>query len=185
MSTVLLPAASRLAQPWKNNGGITREVACCPAGAGFDFDWRISLAEVTTSGPFSIFPGMERSLTVLTGSMMLHLQAREPVELTQDSAPYAFPGDIPCTATLNSPVTDLNVMTRRDRFTAQIARASGHGMMRVKMPTDSAFLVVTAGEIETTSHHLRCYDALQIEGAQNLPIMAQHATIYVIGFTPG
>ena len=40
-----LPRDARVARPWKNGGGTTREVAVSPEGAGLDdFAWRISLA---------------------------------------------------------------------------------------------------------------------------------------------
>jgi environmental stress-induced protein Ves len=33
------------ATPWKNGGGVTREIAVHPQGAGFDdFVWRLSMA---------------------------------------------------------------------------------------------------------------------------------------------
>ncbi len=54
--------------PWKNGGGETVEIAVFPEGAGFkDFGWRISLASVASDGPFSAFPGIDRTLTVIDG----------------------------------------------------------------------------------------------------------------------
>lgn len=47
-------------QPWKNGGGTTRLLA---EGRG----WRISLASVTTSGPFSVFKGWWRHSLVVAG----------------------------------------------------------------------------------------------------------------------
>ncbi|MFN9927385.1 MAG: HutD family protein, partial [Phenylobacterium sp.] len=64
MTFTLLRAADRLAVPWKNGGGITRELAVWPPGASFDdFVWRVSMAEVHQDGPFSSFPGVDRILT--------------------------------------------------------------------------------------------------------------------------
>ena len=49
----LLRAAERRAEPWKNGGGVTREVAACGAEVETgDFDWRVSIAEVAAPGPF-------------------------------------------------------------------------------------------------------------------------------------
>ncbi len=54
--------------PWKNGGGETVEIAIAPAGASLDaFDWRISMACVASSGPFSRLPGIDRTLAVLAG----------------------------------------------------------------------------------------------------------------------
>jgi environmental stress-induced protein Ves len=60
------------AQPWKNGGGQTRELVCQPAGASLqDFDWRISVATIAASGPFSSYPGVDRSITLLAGDGVL------------------------------------------------------------------------------------------------------------------
>ena len=104
--------------PWKNGGGTTAEVAVFPAGAGFDaFDWRISMADVGGDGPFSIFPGIERTLVLIDGrgidlsvdGVLNRLDAQAPL--------LTFPGEAAATARLvGGPIRDLNVMTRRGRF---------------------------------------------------------------------
>jgi environmental stress-induced protein Ves len=54
--------------PWKNGGDETTEVAAGPPGASLEtFDWRISMAHIAQSGPFSLFPGVDRTLAVLSG----------------------------------------------------------------------------------------------------------------------
>ncbi|ARC89359.1 HutD family protein [Rhodovulum sp. MB263] len=103
--------------PWKNGGGLTWELAAFPEGAGFqDMLWRMSLAEVASDGPFSAFPGIDRTLTVLEGrGMRLDFGAGE-VKLGEDSAPLSFPGEAPVTARLDAgAILDFNVMTRRGR----------------------------------------------------------------------
>jgi hypothetical protein len=122
----LLRAADRIAAPWKNGGGVTREVALSPPNASMDdFDWRISIAEVRTAGPFSQFDGVDRTLTILQGRLLLRLDDRS-VELSQDSTPFVFAGDVACDGTpVDGPVTDLNVMVRRGRFTARTERLTG------------------------------------------------------------
>src|ERR1700744_1316253 len=57
--------------PWRNGGGVTYEVASSPPGADLaDFDWRISIADVETGGPFSAFPDVDRTITLLEGEWM-------------------------------------------------------------------------------------------------------------------
>ena len=59
----ILRVSGRVAAPWKNGGGTTTEVAVFPAGASFDdFGWRISIADIARGGPFSQFPGIDRTL---------------------------------------------------------------------------------------------------------------------------
>ena len=62
--------------PWKNGGGSTDEIATYPRGAGLDaFDWRVSIAHVASDGPFSRFPGVERTITLLEGAGMRAVRA--------------------------------------------------------------------------------------------------------------
>lgn len=123
MSPTILRAADRVASPWKNGGGVTREIAVEPAGVGMDdFDWRISMAEVHEAGPFSTFPGVDRNLSVIDGRLGLTFEDGVR-ELDAESAPLAFPGDHACHGEpVGGPVHDLNVMVRRGRFTAEVER---------------------------------------------------------------
>jgi environmental stress-induced protein Ves len=135
-----LPAALRRGVPWKNGGGITREVVASPAGAGLDrFDWRISTAEVRTAGPFSAFAGIERTLCILEGSLSLAIAGRTAIVLSADSAPFEFAGDDPAHgAPLDGPVMDLNVMARRGSFNARVQRLQAG--VAVKIGTDTTVL---------------------------------------------
>ena len=58
------------AEPWRNGGGVTREIAR-QASADGGWDWRLSIADVTKAGDFSPVPGMERVLTVIEGELLL------------------------------------------------------------------------------------------------------------------
>lgn len=110
--------------PWKNGGGVTREIACVPSGAGLEqFDWRVSIAQVTRDGPFSCFPGIDRVITLLEGAGMRLFGADERIDhhLDQVLTPWAFPGEarIQCRL-LGTDCEDFNVMTRRSRCHAQV-----------------------------------------------------------------
>ncbi|MGG5170671.1 HutD/Ves family protein [Pseudarthrobacter sp. J1738] len=108
--------AALKATPWKNGGGITREVASQQAQSGEGIDWRISLAEVSKAGPFSEFPGMDRVLTVTDGELLLLEVDGESHPLEKYRA-FRFAGDVPAAASLpTGEVRDLNVITRRGAF---------------------------------------------------------------------
>ncbi|MEA1672065.1 HutD family protein [Nitrospirillum sp. BR 11163] len=111
-----LPAAERTASPWKNGGGVTREVARQDDGAG-DFLWRVSIAEVRQAGPFSHFADTDRVLAVLEGRLLLDFGGgAAPVTVTPETAAHPFPGDVPVSGTPDGgPVIDLNLMVRRGR----------------------------------------------------------------------
>ncbi|RUW99004.1 MULTISPECIES: HutD family protein [unclassified Mesorhizobium] len=121
----ILRAADYRVMPWKNGGGTTTEIAVSPDGAGLDdFDWRVSMARVEGSGPFSSFAGIDRTLSVLEGEgIVLDVAGRPPERMTAASQPFSFPADQPTRAALIAgPITDLNVMTRRGRMLHQVER---------------------------------------------------------------
>lgn len=107
---VLIHAEEIAPQPWRNGGGRTRELLTWPAGAN-PWQLRISLAEVRSDGPFSLFPGIERWFTVIDGAgVRLLLDTREH-RLQPDSAPLQFSGAVPAFCTLiDGATTDLNLM---------------------------------------------------------------------------
>jgi uncharacterized protein len=111
--------------PWKNGGGATTEIATGPHRAALEtFDWRISMARVASDGPFSLFAGIERTLVVVAGrGLVLTIGNRAPVTLAAESPPVSFDGDVSTSAQLLAgEITDLNVMTRRGRFSHRLTR---------------------------------------------------------------
>lgn len=99
-------------QPWKNGRGTTIEL------------WRqeregrllvrLSRAAVVEDGPFSLFPGIERNLTVLSGPGFRLTGPGLDVRC-DPLVPVAFPGDVSVTAceTNGQQSDDFNVMTTR------------------------------------------------------------------------
>ena len=53
--------------PWKNGGGVTREALRVPP-RGDSFHWRVSVAQIDRSGPFSEFAAYNRTMVLLRGS---------------------------------------------------------------------------------------------------------------------
>jgi uncharacterized protein len=154
---VILRAADRLAVPWKNGGGLTREVAVHPPGSDLgNFDWRVSIAEVQRGGPFSLFPAVDRHLAVISGSLVFSVSGRDPLTLSPDSHFVAFPGDAPASAEpVELPVTDLNVMTRRGRFFARLRRSSVPGEPVIRLETDTT-LIVAMGPLVVRAPGIEC-----------------------------
>ena len=156
----LVRRADLVPQPWKNGGGITREIAAHPLGAGMgDFAWRISIADVAQDGPFSAFPGIDRTLTVLDGRGLTLDFGGGAIRL-QPGAPLSFPGEAPVTARLtDGPITDLNVMTRRGFV--------GHSLRLVAAGTRAAHgtaALVALGTARMQGLTLDCGDTLLAEG---------------------
>lgn len=95
------------ATPWKNGGGVTREIAKSLPLNPF---WRLSIANVDNEGPFSIFDGLERVLTVIDGQGMrlvrnignLSANLHVPVRFSGSEAVEGF---LP-----NGPIQDFNLI---------------------------------------------------------------------------
>ena len=104
--------------PWVNGKGTTVEMLRMEREGRMIL--RLSRAMVVEDGAFSMFPGIERNLTVLCGPGFdlvgegLHLAARLLV-------PVAFAGDLAVRAVgVSAPCEDFNVMTARDLPRAKV-----------------------------------------------------------------
>lgn len=121
---------------WKNGAGSTTQLAVHPAGASLahGFTWRISIAYVTSDGPFSTFPGLDRHLVVVEGEgMRLALTVSELV--LAPFVPVAFSGDEPAFGTLvRGPVRDFNLMVDRARARGALACHEVTEPTRVDVP---------------------------------------------------
>lgn len=126
MPPIRLSPGDYRVMPWKNGGGTTTELAVHPPGAGLDdFLWRVSVADVAASGPFSAFPGIERTIMLLAGAPMT---LRGPSGMTTLSryAPHRFAGEDAIDGILSGgAVRDFNVMARRGRVRAAVAVLRG------------------------------------------------------------
>ncbi|EJK84106.1 HutD family protein [Rhizobium sp. AP16] len=164
----ILRASDYKRMPWKNGGGETVEIAVSPEGAGLaDFDWRVSMATVATDGPFSVFSGIDRTLSILEGAgMMLFIEGREPVLLTEGSDPLPFAADAPTSATLvDGEITDLNVMTRRGRLTHSVRRIGIDGGDELALGSETALVLCHRGHLDISDRTLSAGDCLLVEDA--------------------
>ena len=131
--------------PWKNGGGVTREIAGDPG------HWRLSLAEVTAEGPFSLFPGQMRILTVVHGSgMELHTDGR--VLRAQLGAPLPFSGDLPVTGRLpDGPVRNLNLIFDPRRVTGSVSVHAGARPLAANPEEVALYLLSGTASCQTTA----------------------------------
>lgn len=180
--------------PWKNGGGSTTQIAASPEGASLEtFDWRISMARVASDGPFSRFPGIDRTLAVVQGNgLELMIGEAAPLILTPDSRPLGFAGDVATQAKLlDGEITDLNVMTRRGRYAHRLLRCAQP--MRCDFADDEiAVVVALRGSIELTtaseSEALAPRDAALLQradaGAQIVPAPGGVCYLVLLRATP-
>jgi uncharacterized protein len=105
-----LTAADYTRQAWKNGRGVTTELLHIRESDGRT-RLRLSRASVTEDGPFSVFPGINRNLTVLSGPGF-RLSGSGLDFRCNPLVPVGFPGSIDLTATETNegPSDDFNVM---------------------------------------------------------------------------
>ncbi len=187
----LLHPSDYRAMPWKNGGGTTMELIIEPEGASLDggFLWRLSMADVGVSGPFSRFEGCDRTLLLLEGrGMELGFDQRPAVRLDGLLEPVAFSGDWRTDGTLlDGPCRDFNVITRRAgcRHHLEVLRlgpppvAIPHAWVR--------FLFCVSGKARVDSFELSPGDLLRAEGAGKLEARAADpagAVVISVGIDP-
>jgi hypothetical protein len=142
--------------PWKNGLGVTREIAIDPPGgdmARADFGWRLSIATVERSGPFSAFPGIERTIMLIEGAgMILRPAGQPPRRLDRLYEPYRFSGDTPTDCELLAgPIRDFNLMANRAAFESRIdlRRIAGRAAVACEAPVGIVHLLAGQAEIAT------------------------------------
>jgi environmental stress-induced protein Ves len=101
------------AMPWRNGQGMTLEIAREPP-APAAFEWRLSLATVSQSVPYSPLPQYQRCISLIDGNgMRLDFPGLPSQELTAVGDIAHFAGDYaPTCVLLNGPSRDLSLMVR-------------------------------------------------------------------------
>ncbi|NHZ37658.1 HutD/Ves family protein [Massilia rubra] len=186
--TILIPYASLVASPWKNGGGSTTEIALSPPHAGLDsFDWRISLATIASSGPFSVFEGIDRTLALVDGpGVTFDIEGDGRFVLSDEEPVLEFAGEAQVVATVGAqPTTDFNVMTRRLRCSHQLGRRSLSGMSGFATRADLTILFLAEGDsLEVSSDDERFgmvrYDAVLFDSDATWTLEAGQATIFIV-----
>jgi environmental stress-induced protein Ves len=151
--------ASFTATPWKNGGGITHEALRVPP-SGDPFRFRVSVAHIDASGPFSEFAEYQRKMVLLKGAGIdlgfgdgVQKSLRKVGELLEFDGALAAHCEL-----VNGPCVDLNLMVlksdsaavRVERFIESVAvNATRHETLLI-FPIDRKITVqITAGKTAT------------------------------------
>ncbi len=157
---IILRESSYRSVPWKNGGGVTREVLRAPAESSA-FDWRLSLATIDSPGPFSTFDGYHRTLVLVRGAgVELNFAQHGTSRLTAPGQAISFDGAWQTSCTLlDGPSTDLNLIVSKDRAqsasrsaqltAAQTIQTAHWSELLVCCLSGTIRLTNTAGEAET------------------------------------
>lgn len=153
----ILSAKDFRSMPWKNGGGVTRELYRIPHPQDAErFLLRLSMAQVSSNGPFSLFPEIDRTLMLLTGQGMKLFFADElEVVLDQPLSPLYFAGEdnIECKL-LDGPIEDFNIMVDRHWgqtivHQSQANTLSAKGMCFVFDPIQEVLVVLEKDDVWT------------------------------------
>lgn len=183
----LIQYASLRPTPWKNGGGVTTELAMSPPGAGLDdFDWRVSLASIAEDGPFSQFPGVDRTLVLVAGDGVLLDFGDERVVLSPSEPLVEFAGEDPVHATVHGQSTlDFNVLTRRGRYRHRIEPFVVCGSVSLPRRSGTTLVFLADGEslsVGSARERLALvrYDLLVLDGEQAWTLESAQATVFVV-----
>lgn len=109
------------AEAWKNGKGMTREIATSISNEAY---WRFSIADVTVDGDFSLFPKLQRILTVVDGKGMVLSMPDKDIAANY-AKPIHFAGDIPVYGRLlNGAVQNFNLIYDANKIDA-VVRVGG------------------------------------------------------------
>jgi environmental stress-induced protein Ves len=156
--------------PWKNGGGMTTEIMAEPGSSG-TFDWRLSIAEVAQSGPFSDFSGYDRTIMLIEGAgFALDFDPKNSggapsKRIDRPYEPFPFAGEWKADCTLiDGPIRDFNLMAARERIDARLEVLRPAGSMSV--PAGKTLLVhALRGNIAVRGEKLAAGDTLRIDSA--------------------
>ncbi|MDP9018368.1 MAG: HutD family protein [Candidatus Eremiobacteraeota bacterium] len=141
-----IPQNSYRLRRWENGGGITYDI---DVAATTPVAWRLSRAAIDVDGPFSLFPGMDRTILPLDGNgIVLSFHDAPDVRLDRVGAVFRFPGERQIRCTLIKGATrDLNVMTARDSHTHVVSFAQLDAEQRLPAESFLRYVYVLEGEL--------------------------------------
>lgn len=143
MTIRYLPATGYVTMPWKNGTGSTDEICLLPPDASrHAFELRVSRAIIATSGLFSAFPGVERTITLIEGAGLTLEFDDHSVDLTVGQ-PHRFDSGLtPVGVPKGGTVRVVNVMAARDTWRLAPAEILTEG--RLLQPEPHGLTVVFA-----------------------------------------
>jgi environmental stress-induced protein Ves len=160
---------------WKNGGGITYQIDRQPNDDQEDFDWRLSMAQIKyPGGPFSLFPNIDRTLSIINGNSLTLLikNNNQSIQLDQNSQPFSFPGEFSIDSQIDDEtLTDFNVMTKRNQFKHTVQRFilnQDQNSMNISNNNESIlFILVSQGILQINQFILEKADVFKCIDNQN------------------
>jgi environmental stress-induced protein Ves len=151
LSSVLLTEEAYRVQNWKNGLGQTEEIC---RDSEDPYRWRVSLATLEASGPFSHFPNYDRSLVHL-GSSPILFKHGEKANQVPPFTPYGFRGEDETSVEIEAPALDFGLLVKRGAAKGSIYpfRAGKKDEHQFPLSAQEHFLFCCSGSLEVYEPH--------------------------------
>ena len=106
----VVPASALRTQAWANGAGTTTVIASGPDDA--NWQWRLSIAEITQDCTFSSYPDTRRQLVALDAPLHLRFDRDRDVSILRLSATHFDGADAPHASLPDGPTRAFNLMLR-------------------------------------------------------------------------
>jgi uncharacterized protein len=179
----LIRQSQYVEQPWKNGGGLTREIAVeFSGGSQSQMLWRVSVATIVRDGPFSEFRGYDRTIVAIDGGPV-ELHVDEELVTLLHAQPFEFAGESKVTCHLGGGIArDLNVMTSRNSY--------AHDVEIVTVPQrfvldeeEICFVYAIEGAAWVDETACEQYETLRVDGLNAIGVRTQSCAA-VVRITP-
>ena len=180
MKTTLISHDDFKTKPWKNGQGVTAQIEVYPPTADFSknsFDWRISQAQISATNSFSLFPGFDRCLFVLSGAgIKLTNNRLGPKNLTKKQI-YHFHGEdrIECSL-IDDSVEDLGVIFKRDSYMCEMRIENLESAKKLNLNNGIHFIKPLNQTLIATSKIIEPKNILRVEGSGELMLQGESPT---------
>ncbi|MCJ0702385.1 HutD family protein [Frigoribacterium faeni] len=190
----VLRASARDVVPWRNGAGTTTVVAEGPpaeGGPATEPAWRISIATIDRSAPFSEFAGVDRLLMPLSpAGLDLVIDGRRVRGEAFDVLPFAGESAVEAVDVRGTGL-DLNLMTGRGAAVGTLVARHLDGELTLRSPgtpsTPSSWTVavVVEGDVTSPTHGaLALHDAVVIPSGGAVQLTGRAAVIALAVIEP-
>ena len=193
----VLRASARDVVPWRNGAGTTTVVAEGPpaeGGPATEPAWRISIATIDRSAPFSEFAGVDRLLMPLSpAGLDLVIDGRRVRGEAFDVLPFAGESAVEAVDVRGTGL-DLNLMTRRGAAAGTLVARHLDGELTLRSPgspgtpaspSSWTVAVVVEGDVSSPAHGaLALHDAVVIPPGGAVQLTGRAAVIALVVIEP-
>jgi len=140
---------------WRNGRGVSWDIASDQSfSQSGEFGWRLAMAEIAESGPFSVYGAVDRVFTLLSGKGLdLLFAGGSKIAVGQPFVPHSFACDVAADCELrDGPCAALNLFTAREKWRAEVDVTAVDG--EVPLPRGVRLLFALQGDVSVRQGHV-------------------------------